>query len=889
MDQFGSRVISNCMICTATNSDWVGGPQYHSVDAVTARTNRFVIAHIVKLVFNRRLLHVNFHRKVNPATSHHSKKNLTPERYLVQHRNSNKISYLSPKMNFDKVTIITFHRTQAPNFEFCSDLQLLPGGIYPFGNGSYTLLVFFALKGYPLHQHCRYVRHRDSSLPYTFSNMEFVKEPPGLRIGPWPGWHDIPPMPKIKLRIGDREYDGRFDFWGDEESQQHVRGVFECEIIDENNIFLNVEDNRLIPVTSHVYPSIKKNVQPIPISLRSELINQHPRLLFGKNEVDAFRRKVQSSHQHLWNKIYQLLNNWDVQPIKTAESKIPDNVERLFPEDRVIISAFLALIETTDENKNRAVHALINFVEMTKQDGFEPLKIDTQSGEMLFILCIGYDWCNEFLKIEEKEKVKKRLFEVADLCWDFLGYARHDYAQAHFLGCAMGLLAFSFLFWKEHPRAQEWASYFRGVLEQIIRMLPEDGFYPHGINLWIYEHGFLLRWLELFRYCAGEDSWTKTSYWKNASRFRLAATSPDGLYGTTIGDPQYRVCGDSWCHYLIASRTHSEEAQWLGDLLSDTPIEGVDYRSVSARRRVYEFLFYNEKIKSVESSESLYHFKNGGQIFIRNTDESNSSLFTFRSDSPLGKQRYDTGERGGYGHSDPANGSFLLYSNNDFVVCGPGPTYRRDTSLHNTITIDGQGQIGDSTVWVPDFFPLENIPPIPEIKSFDDSYSLRADITRSYLPHLGVKKCVRSMFVDLKKYLVGVDEIVLESKRNIEWNIHSWGEIVCKDNRSVLFTPPSADHRSKFDYRLFMLSPKNIEWQTGITEMIPAYPHDGKRDYYLRVSKNANEVMFVWCLVLQSQSEPAMEIINENKFRVNVTNESYLEFYDGWLLPHDKI
>ncbi len=305
---------------------------------------------------------------------------------------------------------------------------------------------------------------------------------------------------------------------------------------------------------------------------------------------------------------------------------------------------------------------------------------------------------------DERERARKRLWEVADICWDHLGYERHDYGQAHFLGCGLGILAFSFLFWESHPRAKEWASYLRGTFQRVMRMLPQDGFFPHGVNLWIYEYGFLLRWLELFRVCAGEDLWGSTDHWRNASLFRACTTSPDFLYGITIGDPQYRVGGDAWCHYLIAARTGSDEAQWLAEQLADGPHAGVDFRHIPPRRRVYEFLYYDASIgseravaedttgrerpaselsqvdrssdasatdksrsrgaasspgidprvshitvpsldapgSSVSSTfetsppveNTVCHFQDGGQVFIRTRHDESESLFTFRSGPP---------------------------------------------------------------------------------------------------------------------------------------------------------------------------------------------------------------------------------------------------------------
>ena len=493
----------------------------------------------------------------------------------------------------------------------------------------------------------------------------------------------------------------------------------------------------------------------------------------------------------------------------------------------------------------RALRAYSEYVLLTQQPGYEPLRIDTQSGEVLFILSVGYDLLCGSMTPHQKETARTRLFEVAEICRDYLGEERRDFAQAHFLGCGLGLLAFSFLFWDEHPRAAEWASRLRGAFDVTLRLLPADGFYPHGINLWIYEFGQLLRWLELFRVCSGEDLWRSTPGIPNASEFRGATLSPDGLHGVTMGDPQFRVGGDSWCHFLIASRTGSQTAQWVGEKLLDLPHAGVDVRNVPARRRVYEFLYYDPSVGT--QSPAALHFPDGGQVCVRE----GSTLFVYRSGPPLGAQCYGAGEYGGYGHSDPCNGAFLIYAGQTFVASGPGPVYRRDSALHNLVTINGQGQVGDSTVWMPDFLPPEVLAGRPEVRSERGCILLSAETAPAYLPHLGVVQCRRAVCVSGGSFVLGVDVVQCREVSSIEWNAHSWSP----------FARIPGELRFELDagVRLLILDPTTGSWETGVSEYIPAYPNPGKCEHRMRVWVNAREARFVWCYLLEDLLPPVIE------------------------------
>jgi hypothetical protein len=623
---------------------------------------------------------------------------------------------------------------------------------------------------------------------------------------------------------------------------------------------------------------------PVPVSLLPGIQGSHPRLLFTRHEIPALREKARGSHRDYWERILNLLEGshlpWEITP----ESKIPQGPERLSREDRGLMAAFAALIDPSPSRRSLARESLLGYIQETQQAGYQPLGIDTQAGETLFVLSLCYDWTHEEWTDRERDGIRSWIRDVAAICWSHLGYERRDYGQAHYLGCALGLLAFSFLFWDEHPRAREWAGHCRGVLDTVISMLSRDGFYPHGINLWIYEYGFLLRWLELFRVCTGTDLWHPVETWQNSSAFRGASTSPDGLYGATFGDPQYRVGGDSWCHYLIAARTGSGEAQWLGDMLREGAPSGVDFRSTPPRRRIYEFLFHDDSIEAERPSDRVRAFQDGGQVFARGEGK-NPSLFTFRAGAPLGRQRYSAGEAGGYGHADPANGSFLVFLDGGPAICGPGPTYRRDTSLHNTITIDGQGQIGDSTVWLPDFIPPEVVCPDAEFNVRGGCVSIRAEIAPAYLPHLQVEECCRALWADPGRCIVGADRVRCAEPHSIEWNLHT-SEIRWTGKSGGMI---AADLACPGDFcRLILLDPPDAEIETGLTEMVPAYPHDGTRIAHLRLSVKRREAGFVWCLIFDRSLEGPHVSRETERLSLRFGGGPTLFYRDGFLTAGEE-
>ena len=742
-------------------------------------------------------------------------------------------------------------------------------------HGEITVVLECLAAGFPFERYCRYVRHKGGKHPYTFPSMDFSADPPGLRLGPWPGWRGIPELPVLTVSCGRERMPVQVMFWGDEISRKILRGF--CRITPESGreLVVTSADPEIVPVRVLLYRTTTVRSHPLPVALRPELSGAHPRLLITPSSLPALRARAAGSHASGWQTILDLLDSWDLPFAKTGESKAVGGPQRFTGEDRVVVSALIAFVDPREENVRRTREAFLGFVEVTGHPDFEPLTIDTQAGEVLFVLCLGYDWLYSMLTPAERQRARERLEQIAIMCRTYLGDERRDYGQAHYLGCGLGLLAFSFLFWEDHPGAPELAARLRGDLDCALSLLPEDGSYPHGINLWIYEFGFLLRWLELLRVCTGEDLWRTTAGVERASRFRAATLSPDALYGVTIGDPQYRVGGDSWCHYLIAARTGSSLAQSLGTQLQFLPHEGVDVRNVPARRRVYEFLFFDPSVAPAGSRPQVEHFADGGQICLRSSD----TVFTFRSGPPLGAQRYCAGEYGAYGHSDPANGTFLLYRQNTFLVNGSGPVYRRDSSLHNVVTIDGQGQIGDSTVWLPDFFPPDVLAPPPAVRIEGTRIAISVELSGVFLPHLEVEQCTRALYVDLDRFIVGVDTVRCTHTHSLELNMHSWGEFVpVAGERGGVFSLPGG-------VRYVLLAPSGATGKTGLTEFVPAYPNDGTRDYFVKSAVRASEMRFIWCYLFKSERLPAVEPAGESTFHVSFAGGLSLLFDGRWLIP----
>jgi hypothetical protein len=200
------------------------------------------------------------------------------------------------------------------------------------------------------------------------------------------------------------------------------------------------------------------------------------------------------------------------------------------------------------------------------------------------------------------------------------------------------------------------------------------------------------------------------------------------------------------------------------------------------------------------------------------------------------------------------NGAFLLHRGGALLAAGPEGLYRRDTGLFNTITVDGRGQTGDSTVWLPDYFPVERIPGPPSMEIRDGDLFIRAEFGLSYLLHLGVMRCERNLCLRQDGTILGIDRVKLRTKRNIEWRFHSHSPIQSDDPHAHSFSIGDPGDTARLD----VCRPLEALAAREMPEFLPAYPNGGTRLHSLVITHAGEEALFVWCISFDPSSRIAM-------------------------------
>jgi hypothetical protein len=88
--------------------------------------------------------------------------------------------------------------------------------------------------------------------------------------------------------------------------------------------------------------------------------------------------------------------------------------------------------------------------------------------------------------------------------------------------------------------------------------------------------------------------------------------------------------------------------------------------------------------------------------------------------------------------------------------------------------------------------------------------------------------------------------------------------------------------------RLFLLEPPDAEMETGLTEMVPAYPHDGTRMAHVRFSVKSRETGFLWCLIFDRSLEVPLLTRETGRLSLRFTGEPTIFYRDGFLTAGDE-
>lgn len=379
-----------------------------------------------------------------------------------------------------------------------------------------------------------------------------------------------------------------------------------------------------------------------------------------------------------------------------------------------------------------------------------------------------------------------------------------------YIGMAAANLSLAYILTEqEHylEEAKRWISHIKGNFETVFDVLPADGSNYEGTVYWRYAMNFFLNAAELIRADGGKDHF-QSDFMKNTFDFQLYQIAPNWEENIGFGDVHNTRSSHSIsAYYKLASEHKNEQAQWLGELVREKFLFREAYQSKIfpgiLPEAFLELIWFNPDVKSA-SPEGLpltRYFPDLGLVVMRSGWDEDATHLSFKSSPPGGHKQWTqswaldrkndwfTRSLTHY-HVDFNN--FILHHNGAALVIDEGYNRTSKAEIHNLITVDGTGCVGEK-IWEtsdlsdPTLFDLncngifnvwKDVPEeaIAEIEAFSNDNGCRfvvGESSRLYYPEMELTRNARHIIQSETGYFILLDELESALEHTYTWRIHA--------------------------------------------------------------------------------------------------------------------
>jgi hypothetical protein len=287
----------------------------------------------------------------------------------------------------------------------------------------------------------------------------------------------------------------------------------------------------------------------------------------------------------------------------------------------------------------------------------------------------------------------------------------------------------------------------------------------------------MLKLMSLLKDSLGIDPYD-SAWWKNTAQYSLYLTLP-GLswsrYDSVVNladSPRHHWYGPDHILRHLAAAYHDGHAQWFADQIDLMNVE-------SSNAQWLNLIWHDPAVapRSPRDLPTLRHFIDMGIVSARTGWAGDESLVVFKCGPFIGHKAIQTFcyDPGG-GHTHPDAGHFVLFGNGEWLIRddGVGPKW---TSRHNTLLIDGVGQLGEGgkSFLSGEYLATRARPRILAAESNSQYDYIAADVAPAYPRNLGVERYVRRLLFLKPDVLLVLDEVECDSERELELRFHAAG------------------------------------------------------------------------------------------------------------------
>ena len=537
----------------------------------------------------------------------------------------------------------------------------------------------------------------------------------------------------------------------------------------------------------------------VKLKLKAGYREAHPRLAFTTADREALAAKAKA-HPKLW----QAVVNWadGAKKESPVAKEIRNGSGYHFRPNRAFAAALVGWLTDDPAYKRLAIDWTLAYCKEDMWGGGYKANVDMAATWYSYYFALVYDILYADLTDAEREAIRTGLAAHAraiyqsqiPLAPDAEGSAVQKmirWEQGHMYMPLIGLGAIGLALSGEVPEADAWNRLVYAKMRRTFWVHPEDGFHWEGPAYWEYAVHWILRYGFLLEQATGERLY-------DVPHFRHAA-----VYGRHVGLPgrpymfDLADCGgvNNWRGGDVGRRfdmrvTYSRYilrgvARAFGDGVAQAMADEVGRKHAYNLDPAIEFLWLDPAVKAADlgAAAPYHHFKDNDAVFWRSGWDDAATCYAFRcgpveGHSALAKSRRLKDWTMNHGHAHPDIGAFAMYARGAYLAVDTGYLCEKKAEHHNTLLVDGKGQVKDGSYWCYRGVPYERIDRIRILKvhlAKDYGY-VCGDMSAAYPDELG-KLSIKRHLVMTKDWLLVVDELEADAARTWTWLVHTDGPV----------------------------------------------------------------------------------------------------------------
>lgn len=425
------------------------------------------------------------------------------------------------------------------------------------------------------------------------------------------------------------------------------------------------------------------------------------------------------------------------------------------------------------------------------------------AGHLLSGLSILYDWLHAELEPPLRTGVRTTLATRGAQIFEYesSGQSGGQPLQMNKQWVRVSALAtVGYALMGEEPSAPRWVDQATRYFERVLESLGPDGASFEGVGYWAYAVEYLLRYLDLTRKLGGMDLYD-VAWLRNAAAYRQYMSLPENSWTMTnvvvdFADAERENWfGPAYSLRGLATRFRDSHAQWLAAKL--------DSRKLSKDESSWlNLVWLDPTVPAITPTDlaTLRHFTDMGIVSARSDWSGGESLVVFKSGPFAGHHALDVlaYDPGAY-HVHPDANHFVIFGSGEWLVRDDGYG-TKSTGQHNTLLIDGQGQLGEGASGY-DSRPALASRSAPRIRNALSTPMVdwvTGEAAPAYSQALGVRKASRHLLFVKPDVLIVLDDVETSEPRTLELRFHlesaaaqqAGGEIVASGQHTTLRVAP---------------------------------------------------------------------------------------------------